>query len=131
MISSATVPKEKLRMTQAFPFAIALFAVAAPAAAAGEGRIVSLSGTEEISQAQAVFSAIDALSSSAAACRKTTSLTPAECVCRSTDGVVALRSAYDRAVRDHPAWSEPGTTVSWSGKAVNFSAIERALEACR
>jgi hypothetical protein len=117
-------------MRQAFPFAIALLAVAAPATAGGEGRIVSLSATDEISQAQAVFSAVDALSSSAAACRKTTSLTPAECVCRSSDGVAALRSAYDRAVRDHPAWSESGVTVSWSGKAVNFWAIERALEAC-
>jgi hypothetical protein len=117
-------------MRQAFPFAMALFALAAPATAAGEGRIVSLSATEEIIQAQAVFSAIDSLSSSAAVCRKTASLTAAECVCRSRDEVVALRSAYDRAVREHPAWSEPGTTVSWAGKAVNFSAIKRALEAC-
>lgn len=110
--------------------AIALSTGAGPADAAGEGRIIELSDPGEISQATAVNTAIDFLVDAAAKCRKTTSKTPLQCECSSPGGMARLRSAYDSAVADHPEWPQPNTTVWWSGKALNFSAIRRVLGTC-
>ena len=105
-------------------------AIATMAQAAGEGRIIDISGSGAVPQAMAVYSAVDAASDAAAACRKTTSKTALECECSAKSEFARLRSAYDSAVADHPDWAKPDTTVWWSGKAVNFSAIKRALATC-
>jgi hypothetical protein len=110
--------------------AILLAAVAGPASAAGEGRIITLTGAEDVSQAAAVNSAIDAASQAVAACMKASSMTAVQCECRSRSEMARLRSAYEAAVADHPEWPQPDTTVWWSGTALNFSAIKRELGLC-
>jgi hypothetical protein len=110
--------------------AIVSLASAQVAHAAGEGRIIDISGSGDIPQAMAVYSAVDAAAATAAACRKTTSKTALECECSARSEFAQLRSAYDSAVADHPEWAKPDTTVWWSGKALNFSAIKRALATC-
>ena len=110
--------------------AIASLAGAPAVHAAGEGRIIELSGSGDIAQAAAVKAAIDAAADAAAVCRKTTSRTALQCECDSRTEMARLKSAYDAAVADHPDWPQPDTTVWWSGTALNFSAIKRALGTC-
>jgi hypothetical protein len=110
---------------------IAFWASVGPANAGDEGRIIELSDPAEISQAAAVKTAIDTLVDAAAVCRKTASKTPLECGCSSRSGMARLQSTYDLAVATHPEWPRPNTTVWWSGTALNFSAIKRALDTCQ
>jgi hypothetical protein len=110
---------------------IALSTGVGTANADGDGRIIELTDPAEISQAATVRTAIDVLADAAAVCRKTTSKTPLECECSSTSGMARLQSAYDSAVAGHPEWPRPNTTVWWSGRALNFSAIKRVLGTCR
>jgi hypothetical protein len=98
--------------------------------AAGEGRIIELKDSGAIAEATAVKTAIDAAADAAAACRKTTSRTALECECSVTAEMARLKSAYEAAVADHPQWPKPDTTVWWSGTALNFSAIKRAVATC-
>ena len=101
------------------------------AQAAGEGRIIELHDSGAIAEASAVKAAVDAASEAAAKCRATTSKTVLECGCSGTDEIARLKSAYDAAGADHPDWLQPGTTVWWSGTAVNFFAIKGAIGTCR
>jgi hypothetical protein len=110
---------------------IAFWMAVGTANAGDDGRIIELSDPAEISQAAAVKTAIDALADAAAVCRKTTSKTPLECGCSSRRGIARLQSTYDLAVANHPEWPRANTTVWWSGTALNFSAIKRALGTCR
>lgn len=98
--------------------------------APAEGRIVELHDSGAISEATAVKTAIDAAAAAAATCRRSTSKTPLECECSATAEMAHLKSAYEAAVADHPEWPEPGKTVWWSGTALNFSAINRAVHTC-
>lgn len=110
--------------------ALVLSTSVSPAIAGGDGRIIELTDPGEIARAAAVNAAIDGLVETAAECRKTTSKTPLQCECSSKSGMARLQSAYDAAVADHPEWPRPNTTVSWSGTALNFSAIRKVLGAC-
>jgi hypothetical protein len=98
--------------------------------AEAEGRIIELHDSGAISEATAVKVAIDAAADAAATCRHTTSKTPLECECSAKSEMAQLKSAYDTAVADHPDWPVPDTTVWWSGTALNFSAIKRAVHTC-
>jgi hypothetical protein len=98
--------------------------------AAGEGRILELHDSGAIAEATVVKTAIDAAADAAATCRRTTSKTPLECECSARSEMGQLKSAYDAAVADHPDWPQPGITVWWSGTALNFSAIKRAVGTC-
>jgi hypothetical protein len=110
--------------------AIAFVMSAGTANAGGDGRIIELNDPAAISEAAAVKAGIDIVVDAAAACRKRSSKTPLECECSSASAMGALRSAYDAAVAHHPEWPQANTTVGWSGTALNFSAIKRALDTC-
>ena len=107
-----------------------VLALGVGARATGDGRIITLSDSEGISQASAVYIAIDAASDAVMRCMKASSRTALECECRSTSEMAHLQSAYVAAVADHPEWPKPNTTVWWSGKHLNFSAIKRELGLC-
>ena len=98
--------------------------------AQAEGRIIEIHDSGAISEATAVKAAIDAAADAAATCRRSTSKTPLECECSATAEMARLKSAYEAAIADHPDWQEPGITVWWSGTALNFSAINRAVHTC-
>ena len=99
-------------------------------ASAADARIIEISNSGEISEAQAVNAAVSAAADAAAVCRKTTSRTALQCECSARAEMGRLKSAYDAAVTNHPDWAQPDTTVWWSGTALNFSAIGRALGTC-
>jgi hypothetical protein len=107
-----------------------IVALACAQSAQAEGRIIEIHDSGAISEATAVKTAIDAAADAAAACRRSTSKTPLECECSATAEMARLKSAYEAAVADHPGWQEPGITVWWSGTALNFSAINRAVHTC-
>ena len=109
---------------------LACLACAQVAHAAGGGHIIELHDSGAIAEAEAVKAAIDAAANAAAACRQTTSKSALECECDAKSEMARLKSTYDAAVGDHPEWRQAGTTVWWSGTALNFSAIERTLGTC-
>jgi hypothetical protein len=120
----------RFALALAIPASILNPAIAA-SAQGGAVTTIMLKDGSDISDAEAVNSAISALVKDADTCNPRSQA----CICGFTSGLDRLSNAYRNAVAKHPGWGQPGTGVEYYTRAkgtvaIVMSNVRRELQMC-
>jgi len=100
------------------------------AAISEQGEVIQLTKPEDIRQASTVDQAIVGLSNKVMECVQRKRAPASECSCLYPQELSRVRSAYERAIRQHPGWRNKVVSYTLEGRtyAISLDGVNRQLQ---